>query len=159
MSDIFHFEGFSYVAGGLTVEVKFDRFERQFEEAQEWLGNTVLEDCKPYMPLRTGNLIQHSHVEDHGRRVVFPGPYARYLYGGVVMVDRDTGRGPMKIPDGPGGGYVLRFKKGAKLIPTNRPLSFTKTFNPQATDHWFDAAKAANIDYWLSEVKRRAGGG
>ena len=44
MSEIFHFEGFSYVAGGLTVEVKFDRFERQFEEAQEWLGNTLLED-------------------------------------------------------------------------------------------------------------------
>ena len=87
-------------------------------------------------------MIQRSHVEDHGRRVVFPGPYARFLYGGLVMVDPVT-RSPWARP-------------GAKKVVTDRKLTFSQ---PGATDHWFDAAKAANIDYWLSEVKRRAGGG
>lgn len=158
MADTEHFQNFSCVHGHFTAEVHFDRFSRQFAAAQQWLAEQVLADCKPFMPMETGSLIQRSYVDDGGRKVVFPGPYARYLYGGVVMVDAETGKGPMKIPDG-SGGYLLRFRKGATLKPTNRPLNYSTTANPQATDHWFDAAKAANQDYWLEQVKRIGGGG
>lgn len=158
MADTEHFQNFSCVHGHFTAEVHFDRFSRQFAAAQQWLAEQVLADCKPFMPMETGSLIQRSYVDDGGRKVVFPGPYARYLYGGVVMVDAETGKGPMKIPDG-SGGYLLRFRKGATLKPTSRPLNYSTTANPQATDHWFDAAKAANQDYWLEQVKRIGGGG
>lgn len=158
MADTEHFQNFSCVHGHFTAEVHFDRFSRQFAAAQQWLAEQVLADCKPFMPMETGSLIQWSYVDDGGRKVVFPGPYARYLYGGVVMVDAETGKGPMKIPDG-SGGYLLRFRKGATLKPTSRPLTYSTTANPQATDHWFDAAKAANQDYWLEQVKRIGGGG
>ena len=122
------------------------------------MAEQVLADCKPFMPMETGSQIQRSYVDEGGKRVVFPGPYARYLYEGKVMVDSETGKGPMKIPDG-SGGYLLRFRKGATLKPTSRPLNYSTTANPQATDHWFDAAKAANQDYWLEQVKRIGGGG
>ena len=158
MSDTEHFQGFSRVHGNVCAEIHFDRFSRQFAAAQEWLAEQVLADCKPFMPMETGSQAQRSYVDEGGKRVVFPGPYARYLYEGKVMVDSETGKGPMKIPDG-SGGYLLRFRKGATLVPTDRPLNYSTTANPQAGDHWFDAAKAANQDYWLERVKRIGGGG
>lgn len=72
------------------------------------------------------------------------------------MVDSVTGKGPMKIPTGPGGENILRFKKGAKLVPTDRNITYS---NPQATDHWFDEAKARYGEYWINGVKKIAGGG
>ena len=155
-ADDFYFGKILIVNGHMRVEVNLDRFSRQFSEAQEWLGYTVLEDCKPFMPHRTGSMQQRSRVNAHGKEVVFPGPYARMQYGGVVMVDSVTGKGPMKIPTGPGGEFIFRYRKGAILVPSTRRLTYS---SPTATDHWFDAAKAANGAYWISEAKRRAGGG
>lgn len=141
-SEMFHFENYSYVAGNLKVEIRYDRFSQQFTETQEWLGNTVLEDCKPYMPIRTGSMRQRSKVNNHGREVEFPGPYARMQYGGKVMVG--------EISNSPWA------RLGEKKIVTDRPLTYG---DPMATDHWFDTAKANHGEYWVAEAKRRAGGG
>ena len=96
-SEMQHFQNISLVRGNIRVNISFDRFSKQFSEAQAWLGDRVLEDCKAVMPHLTGSLQQRSHVEDDGRRVVFPGPSARFLYGGLLMVDPDTGS-PAKVP-------------------------------------------------------------
>ena len=142
MSDMFHFPNFSYVGANFRVNLSLDRFSRQFMEAQQWLGDRVLEDCKAYMPHLTGGLQQRSHTEEDGKKVVFPGPYGRFQYGGKVMVDPVTGS-PWA-------------RKGAKKVLTDRPLQYS---NPQATDHWFDTAKAQHGEYWIAGVKERAGGG
>lgn len=142
MSDMFHFPNFSYVGANFRVNLSLDRFSRQFIEAQQWLGDRVLEDCKAYMPHLTGGLQQRSHTEEDGKKVVFPGPYGRFQYGGKVMVDPVTGS-PWA-------------RKGAKKVLTDRPLKYS---NPQATDHWFDTAKAQHGEYWIAGVKERAGGG
>lgn len=143
MSDnMFHFPNFSYVDANFKADINLDRFSRQFTEAQQWLGDRVLEDCKPFMPHLTGGLQQRSHTEEGGRKVVFPGPYGRFQYGGKVMVDPETGS-PWA-------------RKGVKKVLTDRPLKYS---NPQATDHWFDSAKAQHGEYWVAGVKERAGGG
>lgn len=142
MSEMQHFPKFSYVSANFRVDLSLDRFSKQFAEAQQWLGDRVLEDCKAVMPHRTGSLQQRSHTEDNGKKVVFPGPYGRFLYGGKVMVDPVTGS-PWA-------------RKGAKKVLTDRPLQFS---NPQATDHWFDTAKAQHGEYWIAGVKRIGGGG
>lgn len=142
MSDMFHFPNFSYVGANFRVNLSLDRFSRQFTEAQQWLGDRVLEDCKAYMPHLTGGLQQRSHTEEDGKKVVFPGPYGRFQYGGKVMVDPVTGS-PWA-------------RKDAKKVLTDRPLKYS---NPQATDHWFDTAKAQHGEYWIAGVKERAGGG
>lgn len=142
MSEIFHFPYISYVSGDLKIEINLDRFSRQFTEAQAWLGATVLEDCKPYMPHRTGSMQQRSKVNYGGSEVEFPGPYARFQYGGVVMVDPETNSPWARL--------------GAKKVVTDRPLKYGSL---TATSHWFDTAKANHGEYWLAEVKRKAGGG
>ena len=142
MSEIFHFPYISYMSGDLKIEIRFDRFSRQFTEAQAWLGATVLEDSKPYMPHRTGSMQQRSKVNYGGSEVEFPGPYARFQYGGVVMVDPETNSPWARL--------------GAKKVATDRPLTYS---SPTATDHWFDTAKANHGEYWLAETKRKAGGG
>ena len=153
MSRMKHFPKYSVVLSHVEVRIDLTGRESQFREAQEWFGQQVLQSCRARMPHRTGNLQQRSHTEEHGRRVVFPGPSARYLYGGKVMVDAVTGKGPRKIPTGPNE-YILRFRKGAKLRPTDRPLKYS---NPEARDHWFEVAKAEDKDYWVSGMKKILG--
>lgn len=142
MSEMQHFPNLSYVSGNFRCEISLNRFSTKFARAQEWLGDRVLEDCKPYMPLLTGGLQQRSHTENGGRQVIFPGPSGRFQYGGKVMVDEVTGS-PWA-------------RKGAKKVLTDKPLQYS---NPQATDHWFDTAKARHGEYWIAGVKRIAGGG
>ena len=142
MSEIQHFPNISYVGANFRINVSLDRFSQQFADAQQWLGDRVLEDSKAYMPHLTGGLQQRSHTEDGGKKVIFPGPYGRFQYGGKVMVDPVTGS-PWA-------------RKGAKKVLTDRPLKYS---NPQATDHWFDTAKAQHGEYWIAGVKQRAGGG
>lgn len=101
-------------------------------ESEVWLANEVLKDTDPYVPALTGSLSQRSHVD--GNAVVYPGPYARYLYYGKVM------EGP---PEGP---------KHA----TNKDLVYTKTVHANAQSHWFEASKAQNLNKWLKGVKKIA---
>lgn len=151
MSD---FPKISYNSGGIHVTLDLRGYAERHKEAQQWLGDRVLEDCRACMPYLTGSLQQRSHTEDNGKKVVFPGPYARYLYGGKVMVDRETGKGPRKIPLS-SGEYILRFQKGARLKPTDKPLKYS---NPQAVPEWFEHAKAKNKQFWLDGVKEILGG-
>lgn len=154
MSDIQHFENVSYVHTNIAVNLQFSGLSERLDMAKMWLAEQVLQDCRAVMPLLTGSLQQRSHTEDKGSKVVFPGPYGRYQYMGVAMVDRNTGRGPMKIPVGPGGEFIYRFRKGAKLVATERPLKYT---NPEAAPKWFEVAKARNLGYWVSGFKREIG--
>ena len=130
MSDISHFKGISVVHGDIKVNINLDRFSKQFERAQYELDNMVLSSCIDYVPMRTANgLRQRSYVEGPGR-VVFPGPYARFLYMGKVMVDPDTGS-PWA-------------KKDAKKVLTERKLTY---------------GQPGTGEYWIKRVKEIGGGG
>lgn len=122
-------------------------------KAEKILAIQVLKDTRPFVPALTGSLNQRSRVE--GNVVIYPGPYARYLYHGKVMVDSTTGKGAMKIPVGQGGDYIFRFRKGATLMPTGRDLHFNTGMHPDATSHWIEASKKKNMETW-KEVARRA---
>lgn len=111
----------------------------------------VMKDTDPYVPFLTGSLVQRTHLD--GDTIVYPGPYARYLYYGKRMVDSQTGRGPYYIP---GVGY--RFRKGATLVATNDDLHFNKAGHPQATSHWFEVSKAANMERWERVAERAMNG-
>lgn len=141
MSEMQHFLNFSYVGANFRIELSLDKYSSRFTEAQQWLGDRVLEDSKPFMPILTGSLQQRSHTENDGKRVIYPGPYGRFQYGGKVMVDPVTGS-PWA-------------RKGAKKILTDRPLKYS---NPQATAKWFDSAKEVNLEYWLNGVRKIIGG-
>lgn len=142
------FPNITYDRGGVHVKLDLRAYAPRHKRAQQWLGDRVLEDSRAYMPLLTGGLQQRSHTEDDGKKVVFPGPTAGYLYRGKVMVDAATGKGPRKIPTGPGE-YILRFNKGAKLVPTSRDLTYS---NPQAVPEWFEHTKRLHAQFWIGGV-------
>lgn len=112
----------------------------------------VLKDTSPFVPFRTGSLDQRSRVQDD--MIIYPGPYARYLYFGKVMVDRETGRGPFYIDE-----VGFRFRKGAVLTPTGRDLKFDRSFHHKATARWFEVSKAQNLQKWLRVAQKAVNNG
>ena len=149
MSKTFHFPSFSMVAGDITVNISLNRFEKQFQEAQNWLDGQVFADMEKYMPFRDGNMrnvsaIMSKSMQGTGQVIAGAPPYGRFLYEEKVMVDPLTGS-PWA-------------RAGAKKVVTDRDLVFDTTAHPRATDHWFDAAKTENVKSWVKGVKQRAGG-
>jgi hypothetical protein len=137
------------VAGDITVNISLNRFEKQFQEAQNWLDGQVFTDMEKYMPFRDGNMrnvsaIMSRSMQGTGRVIAGAPPYGRFLYEGKVMVDPVTGS-PWA-------------RAGAKKVVTDRDLVFDKIAHPRATDHWFDAAKEQYVKSWAKGVKKRAGG-
>ena len=150
-----HLKGFSIVHADMKVHVSMDRINRNLDRAQFWLDNQIMEDMSPLMPMNEGNFINATKAKSRslaGSGVVVAGigPMGRYLYEGKVMVDEETGKGPRNIP-----GVGLRFRKGAKLVETNRPLTYS---NPSARPEWFEVAKKKHVKEWVDGVKEKVGG-
>ena len=101
--------------------------------AEQTVAVQVEKDTAPFVPMLTGSLTQRTRVD--GNQIVYPGPYARFLYYGKVMVDPDTGS-------------TYAPKGGAKVV-TDRDLVFNQTAHPQAQSNWFEASKAQNLEKWL----------
>lgn len=102
-------------------------------KAEHVLAQQVMKDTTPFVPALTGSLTQHARVI--GSEVIYPGPYARFLYYGKVMVDPATGS-------------TYAPKGGTKVI-TDRNLVFNRAMHPQAQSHWFEASKAQNMEKWV----------
>lgn len=132
-----------------TVKSDLDAgmLQRPAERAELILATQVMKDTEPFVPALTGSLSERTHLE--GSDIVYPGPYARYLYYGKAMVDAETGKGPAYIP-----GVGFRFRRGATLVATDRDLKFNKGMHPLATSHWFEASKAVNLEKWERVAER-----
>lgn len=139
-----------------------DKLDEGCTKAEHTLAIQIREDTSPYVPALTGSLDTRTRIEGFsdaglgpgtgGSTIVYPGPYARYLYYGKVMVDAATGKGPMRIVS-EDGTEVIRFRKGAKLRPTDRDLKIQRSMHPKAQSHWFEASKAKNLPKWLRVAK------
>lgn len=121
-----------------SVDVSgMDEVKRQLARAccraESVLAQQVMKDTIPFVPALTGSLTQRTRVV--GNEVIYPGPYARFLYYGKVMVDPATGS-------------TYAQKGGTKMV-TDRNLVFSNAMHPQAQSHWFEASKAQNLDKWV----------
>lgn len=110
----------------------------KLENALAW---QIHKDTIPFIPALTLSLTQRSRVQ--GNYIIYPGPYARYLWYGKVMVNAATGKGPMYIPDV---GY--RWPRGAILRPTERELKFNTSAHAEATSHWLEVSRQRNMKKW-----------
>lgn len=106
---------------------------RACSRAEHILTQQIMKDTTPFVPALTGSLTQRTRVI--GNEVIYPGPYARFLYYGKVMVDPQTGS--------------TYAPKGGHKVATDRNLVFNTTMHPQAQAHWFDASKAQNMEKWV----------
>lgn len=155
---------YHFTSDTLSIDANIDlgRIEENIERAQYFLDSQVMTDMVPYMPMQTGNFIARTRaasasIAGSGKVVAAVPPMGRYLYMGKVMVDSATGKGPMRIEVSPGE-YIFRFRKGAKLMATDRDLQFSKAANPKVQKQWFDVAKRAHGKDWIKQTKRIAGG-
>jgi hypothetical protein len=108
------------------------------DKAAHVVALQVKKDTEPFVPMLTGSLKNRVRVE--GNTIIYPGPYARFLYYGKVMVDPNTGSTWAPL--------------GGTKVVTDRDLVFTKDFHPQAQAFWFEASKAQNKDKWLRVAQK-----
>lgn len=143
----------------IEVEVDLSRFERQYEDAQYVLDSRVMQSMERFMPKVTNTFINvtkamSAAIAGSGTVVAAAPPMGRFLYEGKVMVDEVTGspwarKGAKKV-------LVSEFSGETKA---KKNITYDKNANPDATDHWFIPAKENDLDLWLKEVKKTAGGG
>ena len=115
------------------MEAIKDKLAESCTRAESIVGQQVIKDTEPFVPALTGSLTIRTRLD--GNKIIYPGPYARFLYYGKVMVDPQTGS-------------TFAPKGGTKVL-TNRDLVFSKAMHPQAQSHWFEASKAQNLDKWI----------
>lgn len=104
-------------------------------EAEHALAIQAAKDTEPFVPFLTGSLRNKTRVI--GGTIVYPGPYAHYLYNGKLMVDPATGSSWAK--------------RGATKKETEKNLKYS---HPMAQDHWFEASKALNDTKWVKAAGR-----
>ena len=100
----------------------------------------AMKDTRPFVPMRNGQLDARTYVD--GNKLVYPGPYARFLYYGKVMIDPETGSA-----------YA---RKGATKVVTDKNLVFTTDFHADAQAFWFEASKAQNMAKWERVAEKAA---
>ena len=105
---------------------------RGCSRAEHVLAVQVMKDTAPFVPMRNGSLRARTRVD--GNEVIYPGPYARYLYYGKLYVDPLTGS-PFA-------------REGVTKIPAT-PEKDLKFWHPGTRSHWFEASKAQNLQKWL----------
>lgn len=108
------------------------------EKAAHETAIQAAKDTEPYVPMLTGSLKNRTQVKEN--TIIYPGPYARYLYYGKLMVDPKTGS-PWA-------------SKGVTKVLTNKDLVFNHASHKNAQAHWFEASKAQNKDKWLGVMAK-----
>ena len=114
-------------------EVMAQKLAEASTKGEHAVAIQVQKDTSPYVPFLTGSLDQRTRVD--GSQVIYPGPYARYLYYGKLMVAPATGSS-----------YAT---KGATKVLTDKNLVFNKASHANAQAHWFEASKAENLEKWI----------
>lgn len=117
-------------------------------KAAHAVATQVQRDTEPFVPASGSPAGMYNRTQVVENQVIYPGPYARYLYYGVKMVNSATGKGPMRFFDKLGN-EVIVFPKGSKLRPTSEPLNISKAHHSRATAKWFEASKTQNLGKWV----------
>lgn len=113
--------------------------------AEHVLAEQMEKDIQPFVPMLTGSLTKRTRsltkrTRVVGNDIIYPGPYARFLYYGKVMVDPNTGS-------------TYAPNEGTKVV-TDRNLVFNHTAHPQAQAHWCEASKAQNLGKWARVAEK-----
>lgn len=108
------------------------RFQTASGRARHAVALQMAKDTEPYVPAKTKSLANRVIVQEDV--IIYPGPYARFLYYGKLMIDPNTGS-----PFAP---------KGASKVVTGTDLNISKAVHGKAQSRWFEASKAQNLPKW-----------
>lgn len=127
--------------------------KRNLEKAgkvQLALDAAVIRYAIPYCPFDTGALANSPLAASTPGKVIYPGPYAHYLYHGKVYgpnipVFEDDSGVPTRWFSPPG--------KGTKH-PTGKDLTYRTGTHADAGPFWIERMKASHINDILEEVRK-----
>lgn len=135
--------GFKLTVDSKKFKKDMDKIDKRIRYAgsgaKHAMAIQMAKDTEPYVPALTKSLANRTQVS--GDTIIYPGPYARFLYYGKLMIDPNTGspwapKGATKVVDSGG-----------------KDLKISQAVHSKAQSHWFEASKAQNLDKW----KRVAG--
>ena len=123
-------------------------------KVQQVIDKSVIDYCLQYVPWDSGVLGKSAYgaTQIGSGKVVYPGPYAHYMYYGEVY-------GP-NIPvfeDDSGVPTHYFSPPGRKKHPTGRELQYKTDVNPLAGSYWFERMKADHLKDIIQEAKNAAG--
>ena len=121
---------FTLTERGLRDQAR--NIRRAGSSAQHTIAVQMAKDTEPYVPARTKSLANRTIVQDDV--IIYPGPYARFLYFGKLMIDPNTGSS--WAPE------------GATKVVTGIDLNISQAVHSKAQSHWFAASKAQNLPKW-----------
>ena len=137
--------GIKFSVHNQGMEAIKEKLAQGCDKAEHILAVQILKDTAPFVPASqaeslsnrsfTAGFTSSDYGPASGNMIVYPGPYARFLYYGKVMVDPVTGS--------------TNAPKGGTKVVTDRNLVFNTTVHSQAQSHWFEASKAQNLEKWL----------
>lgn len=121
---------------------------------QQTIDKSVIDWCLQYVPWDTGTLGKsaYSATDIGSGKIVYPGPYAHYMYYGEVygpnipVFEDDSGK-PTRFFSPP----------GRKKQPTGRQLEYNTDTNPLAGPFWFERMKADHMADILKEAQSVVG--
>lgn len=114
------------------------KLQRAGPRAEHAVAVQIEKDTEPFVPALTKSLVNRTQVVDSS--VIYPGPSARMLREGKLMIDPNTGS--------------AWARKGATKVVTGKDLKFNHSVHSQAQSHWDEASKAQNLDKWVRVAGR-----
>lgn len=114
---------------------------RKSKVAKSKLINEIVKDTTPYVPFRDGTLYQSAitNMRRYKDKIVWNGPYARFLYNGLLMVGVRS--------------RSAWAKKGEVKETIKKVIKYGKK-NPLAGYKWFSRSKAKNKQKWITFTKK-----
>lgn len=130
----------------VKVKVQFDGNKRMLEDrmkltkCKKKLISQVIKDTTPYVPMQDGILYMSALVNQnrYKDKIVWTGPYARFLYHGKVMVGIHSRRAWARL--------------GEVKETTSKALKYGKT-HPLAGPEWYIRSKSKNKGKWVKLTK------
>lgn len=128
------------MSGALRFDIEvrgINRLDRRMDAAAQRAEHAVAiqiaRDTEKFVPASTNKSLSNRTRVD-GNTVIYPGPYAHYLYVGKLYVDPNTGS-PFS-------------RYGTTKVITGRDLQYNRTVHSRAQSHWYEASKAVNAEKW-----------
>lgn len=117
----------------------------------KFAANEIMRLSDDYVPFDSGTLKNSAYVTELGDEIVYPSPYAQYMYQGKLMVDPITKKGAFYDP------ITNRYwsRPGVKKELTDTPLNYVGA--PKRGAHWAEKAWEEHKEDVIESIEKYIG--
>ena len=117
----------------------------------KFAANEIMRLSDDYVPFDSGTLKNSAYITELGDEIVYPSPYAQYMYQGKLMVDPITKKGAFYDP------ITNRYwsRPGVKKELTDTPLNYAGA--PKRGAHWAENAWEEHKEDVIESIEKYIG--